>query len=200
MSSKDKIFVVALDLFAEKGFDAVSVRDIMAGAGLAVGSFYNHFKGKNELLQEIYDHYRSLFIRADGAEPDYTELLEKYGPVGLFAHITDSFIVSMNNDKLRKLSKIIVMEQYKNETAGRIAYEDRQKLLREMEGIFRLMGEKGYVKSGNPALMGRLVGYVFLGFASDNFYCHAVKSESPEAIAARQNEAMRLLITELLKV
>ena len=39
----------AIDVFAEKGFDEASISEIAAVAGMANGTFYNHFKDKEAL-------------------------------------------------------------------------------------------------------------------------------------------------------
>ncbi len=39
----------AIDVFAEKGIEDASIQEITAIAGLANGTFYNHFKDKDEL-------------------------------------------------------------------------------------------------------------------------------------------------------
>ena len=39
----------AIDVFSEKGFEEASISEIAAVAGLANGTFYNHFKDKDEL-------------------------------------------------------------------------------------------------------------------------------------------------------
>lgn len=39
----------AIDVFAEKGVEVASIQEITAIAGLANGTFYNHFKDKDEL-------------------------------------------------------------------------------------------------------------------------------------------------------
>ena len=39
----------AIDVFSDKGFEEASISEIAAIAGLSNGTFYNHFKDKNEL-------------------------------------------------------------------------------------------------------------------------------------------------------
>ncbi|MGI6326280.1 MAG: TetR/AcrR family transcriptional regulator [Saccharofermentanales bacterium] len=53
--TKQKLTHAAVKLFKEKGFESTNVRDIAATAGMTTGSFYHHFRGKIEVLNEIYD-------------------------------------------------------------------------------------------------------------------------------------------------
>jgi AcrR family transcriptional regulator len=45
----------ALTLFAEHGFEATSIDDIAASAGVAVGGFYQHFRSKRQALLVLMD-------------------------------------------------------------------------------------------------------------------------------------------------
>lgn len=47
-----KVIEVAGKLFREKGFDGISVADIMKGAGLTHGGFYGHFDSKDDLAAQ----------------------------------------------------------------------------------------------------------------------------------------------------
>src|SRR5712692_10556928 len=44
----------ATSLFAEKGIDGTSMRDIAAAAGVREAAIYRHFAGKDELAREIF--------------------------------------------------------------------------------------------------------------------------------------------------
>jgi AcrR family transcriptional regulator len=44
----------AVRLFAERGFDATSVQEIVASAGVTKGAMYHYFRSKDDLLYEIY--------------------------------------------------------------------------------------------------------------------------------------------------
>lgn len=44
---------VSMDLFAQKGFDKTSIREITKQAGIGKGSFYDYFANKEELLIDI---------------------------------------------------------------------------------------------------------------------------------------------------
>ncbi|MFH1415775.1 MAG: TetR/AcrR family transcriptional regulator [Elusimicrobiota bacterium] len=47
---KKEIALIALNLFAEKGFDGTSISDIANEAGIAKGSVYDYFKSKDQLI------------------------------------------------------------------------------------------------------------------------------------------------------
>lgn len=53
---QQRLVDVAMRLFADKGFDGVTVRDIAAAAGVSVGLINHHF-GSKEGLREAVDRY-----------------------------------------------------------------------------------------------------------------------------------------------
>lgn len=54
--TKKKILDAAMVLFREKGYEDVTVLDIIAGTGdLTRGAFYHHFKNKDEVIEAIFD-------------------------------------------------------------------------------------------------------------------------------------------------
>jgi TetR/AcrR family fatty acid metabolism transcriptional regulator len=54
---QSEIMNVALRLFAEKGYSATSIDDIIETAGIARGTFYLHFTGKSDVLAMIVESY-----------------------------------------------------------------------------------------------------------------------------------------------
>lgn len=68
--NRRRILDVASRLFREKGFDAVSVAEVMKAAGLTHGGFYGHFSSKDDLVAETigyvlsYDGDGSVDLRA----------------------------------------------------------------------------------------------------------------------------------------
>ncbi|MCV9937133.1 TetR/AcrR family transcriptional regulator [Boseaceae bacterium BT-24-1] len=51
-----RILEAAGRLFRDKGFDAVSVAEVMKAAGLTHGGFYGHFTSKNDLIAQTLAH------------------------------------------------------------------------------------------------------------------------------------------------
>ncbi|MCW1960821.1 TetR/AcrR family transcriptional regulator [Chryseobacterium viscerum] len=48
---RERIIRVASDLFYKQGYNSTGINQIIAEADIAIGSLYNHFSSKNDLLQ-----------------------------------------------------------------------------------------------------------------------------------------------------
>lgn len=53
VTRKEEIINTAAKLFKEKGFSAVTMRDIAKAVGIKAASLYNHINSKQEILSEI---------------------------------------------------------------------------------------------------------------------------------------------------
>jgi len=51
---RERVLAAALELFAEQGYDATSVQEVVARAGVTKGGLYHYFAAKEDLLHEIY--------------------------------------------------------------------------------------------------------------------------------------------------
>lgn len=71
------ILDAASRLFREKGFDAVSVAEVMKAAGFTHGGFYGHFGSKDDLIVQTIAHIFS--VSAEGNNPgDLDAYLDAY--------------------------------------------------------------------------------------------------------------------------
>jgi TetR/AcrR family transcriptional repressor of nem operon len=62
--NRKRILESAARLFRERGFEGVTVAEIMNDAGLTHGAFYGHFSSKNDLIAQALNHV--LTPRVDG--------------------------------------------------------------------------------------------------------------------------------------
>ena len=62
------IFDAAMSLMSEKGFQGTTVRDICAAAEIPVGTFYNCYKSKLDILKRIYDEGDTFICNSISAE------------------------------------------------------------------------------------------------------------------------------------
>ena len=73
-TSKRAILDAAYKLILEKGFERTSVKDIVRESGLSIGSFYHHFKSKDDMLNEAFLKFDEqltdeAIARYDGLDP-----------------------------------------------------------------------------------------------------------------------------------
>ncbi|SFI48983.1 MULTISPECIES: TetR/AcrR family transcriptional regulator [Microbacterium] len=64
--TRDRLLAAARAVFAERGFPAATVDDIVTQAGSTRATFYMHFSSKAELLGEIVGTIEEYFILIDG--------------------------------------------------------------------------------------------------------------------------------------
>ncbi len=62
--TRSSLLDAARTLFAERGFEHTTIADITDGADLGVGSFYNHFDSKEELLAALLEQALSEQLAA----------------------------------------------------------------------------------------------------------------------------------------
>lgn len=69
MTTKEKIMDVALQMFSERGYEAVSIRDICGEVGIKESTLYYHFKNKMDILDSLIakfkEHIEGLLIHID---------------------------------------------------------------------------------------------------------------------------------------
>jgi TetR/AcrR family transcriptional regulator, transcriptional repressor for nem operon len=73
--NRQKILDAASRLFRERGYDAVTVADVMSAAGLTHGGFYVYFKSKDELIAQTLAH---VFAQGDSGETDLVRYAARY--------------------------------------------------------------------------------------------------------------------------
>jgi TetR/AcrR family transcriptional repressor of nem operon len=80
----DKIVSIASQMFRERGFDGVTVADLMERAGLTHGGFYNHFESKEALI-------------AEASAKGFTETSGRYAGIAL-GDVIDAYISRHHRD------------------------------------------------------------------------------------------------------
>lgn len=100
---KEEIVIVAAKLFKEKGYSAVSMRDIAQQMDIKAASLYNHIKGKQEILSSLILHVAREFtnstqrITSEDSSPlqRLKKLIEVH--IDITLHHADA-IAALNND------------------------------------------------------------------------------------------------------
>ena len=85
--TREEIVQVSRELFAHKGFEATTTRDIAAAAGIGVGTLFNYFPTKESLalhmIGELFDSARKEFHRNRRGDEKLDELLFAHAAIML---------------------------------------------------------------------------------------------------------------------
>ena len=73
--NRRRILDAASRLFRDKGFDAVSVAEVMRAAGLTHGGFYGHFSSKDDLVAQTLAH---VLAADSGGGGDFRAYVDAY--------------------------------------------------------------------------------------------------------------------------
>jgi AcrR family transcriptional regulator len=103
VTRKEEIIETAAKLFKEKGYSAVTMRDIATAMGIKAASLYNHISSKQEILKEIIISLAEEFTQ--GMEfiktSNYSSIEKLKEIVALHISITSQNtygMASLNND------------------------------------------------------------------------------------------------------
>ncbi|HHX74209.1 MAG TPA: TetR/AcrR family transcriptional regulator [Firmicutes bacterium] len=66
--TQDTIYKTAVRLMQSKGFDNITIEEICHKAGVSVGSFYNRFKSKYDVLSAIFQEADNYFLQIVSAQ------------------------------------------------------------------------------------------------------------------------------------
>ncbi len=59
-STREKILEVSLELFSQRGYSAVSIRDICKCVGIKESSVYYHFESKQNIFDELLNQFSEI--------------------------------------------------------------------------------------------------------------------------------------------
>lgn len=159
-NTKEKIFDVSLDLFSQKGFDAVSIREIARGVGIRESSIYNHYKNKEAILDAIIDYFMAEMAMSSPPEEEMEKLMET--PELFFEVGARAFIGRMSELKTEKIWRLISIELYHNEKIREFFKKELLEVpILGWEQIFTKMMEKGVIKEVDP----KVLAYEYFSFA-----------------------------------
>jgi AcrR family transcriptional regulator len=114
-STKKRIFEVSLDLFAQKGFDAVSMREIAEAVGIKKASLYSHFSSKDELLEQIFEYPTARLSNIGPQGADAEKMIVSMGVDGFMAMAGGVFNRWIASPEMEKIWRIICIELYHSE-------------------------------------------------------------------------------------
>ncbi len=158
--TRERITDAAIGLFAQRGYEAVSVQDIADAVGIKKSSIYNHFKSKDEILQTILSHFNKELARYDPKVLGEDRLIDTYlntlGPAALMAVVGKQLEDLLKDRKMRKIWRMIAMEVYRNVMIR--SFFERELIDRPSRfwaKAFQSMISRGLIRQTDAAILAR---------------------------------------------
>ncbi|MBW4258430.1 TetR/AcrR family transcriptional regulator [Methanobacterium subterraneum] len=151
--TKERIFDVSIELFAAKGFDAVSVREIARGVGIRESSIYNHYPSKNAILDDIFQYFEKELIKMRPPEAQNPAKLNEL-TLDVFRERVKRTLNILKTPKMAKIFQISSSEQFRDERAKKIILHTLIKEPQQFtEKVLEKMVENGTIKPVNPKIL-----------------------------------------------
>ncbi|BFK27177.1 TetR/AcrR family transcriptional regulator [Blautia coccoides] len=160
-NTKEIILFKALSLFADKGYDGVTVRDIAAEVGIMQSSLYKHYKNKQEifdtLVEEMQLKFKEAALMFHLPEGELKKVAEEYAIGGneILKKISKNiFHYYLKDPYASKFRRLLSIERYKNKDIDNIyrnMYLDSA--ISYQATIFREMIKQGFIRDCNPEIM-----------------------------------------------
>ncbi|MBW4424553.1 MAG: TetR/AcrR family transcriptional regulator [Nostoc desertorum CM1-VF14] len=150
--TRTRILQAAQRLFASKGFDGTTTRDLAQAAGVAEGTLFRHFPNKKAILVEV---------ATSGWVEILTDLLTELSEMGSYKAVAQVMRRRMwNFQKNADLMRVCFMEvQFHPDLRDRIQLEVITKMTDVGEAFFQTAMDKGIYRKMDA----KLVAKVFLG-------------------------------------
>ena len=162
--TKQRIIDKALELFADRGYDAVSVGEIASAVGIRAPSIYNHFASKRAIFDAIVEstaaQYESDTDRID------IHVQDARRDIAIFAHITEDalfakvrqiFEYSLHNESIRRFRRMMTIEQFRSpELAQLYSVRYVERIAAYHADIFRSLIAAGAIRNEDPEALAML--------------------------------------------
>jgi Transcriptional regulator len=126
MNTKERILYISLELFAQKGFSGVSVRDIARNVGVRESALYKHYKNKQAILDSIMvvmkERIESVYQENEVPEKVTEDVAQAYKELSLekLCEISWNLFSLFTKDPLvSNFRRLLMREQFCNEQAAK---------------------------------------------------------------------------------
>ena len=163
MTTKERIMDVALHMFSERGYEAVSIRDICGEVGIKESTLYYHFKNKMDILDSLIakfkEHIEGLLIHIDEMPSGKTKKKNAGSTDIIDSYMMDSYLF---DPFCNLMIRLMMIEQFHNEEM-RALYE--KTMFTDPYDIylrvFRMLASKGaFSESQVDAIVRRYHAYM----------------------------------------
>ena len=156
--TKQRILEKSLELFASKGYDAVSVGEIAKAVGVKAPSLYNHCASKQAIFDAIVESTAAHYEKDTGEISIHVQDVKQ--DFALFTHISEDalvekvrqiFFYSLHDHTVSQFRQMMTLEQFRSPELAELysrRYVDR--MIDYHADIFRTLISLGILRAEDP--------------------------------------------------
>lgn len=183
--TRDRILQAAVGVFSRDGFDRSSVKSIAMDAGVAVGSIYNHFRNKDDLLISIFeDEFRQRMALLDRLRDSRIPVRDQVQQL-----LQDHFARAREH---RELAELLLYERFhRGSTLRECLVPLQQGVIERIAGILKAGIDEGWIRPCHP----RVVAQALFDLVQTMTACWVLGDacEADETFAAAPKELADLM-------
>lgn len=187
-NTKQVIIEKSLELFSQKGYDWVSVKEIAEAVGIKDSSLYKHFPSKQAIFTSILDEMNRQYEAAATSvgvaigEPEQAALVyEHMSTADLQKASISLFQYYLHDPYAARVRRMLTIEQFKSRPLA-LEYLERyiNIPLHYQAGVFKELQTLGVMRTGDPRVAAmQFYGPIYLLLA----HCDTRPEEETAAIA-----------------
>lgn len=152
LTTKEKIIIVALDLFSKYGYDGVGMELLAKTVGIKGPSIYAHFKSKEEIFNTIISVMENRYKENFGSVDNVKQIPESV--IQFKKETLKRIEFTMLDEQIKKVRRLCAKEQFRNDKIAELTSCHQLTGLQKMYSkILKDMMDKGLVRKDDSELL-----------------------------------------------
>lgn len=145
---KEEIIMSTLKLASQQGLGGVSMNMIAEDIGIKKPSLYNHFKSKEELVNEMYLFLRGKAQKQTNTQMDFN-IFDKNSAYEILSTLVNNYILLSSEPNIQMFYKVIYSERTISSEAANILAIETNKMINATTEIFKILENKKLLQFRN---------------------------------------------------
>lgn len=156
---REQILDAAVRVFADKGFDKATNKDIASEAGITPGLIYHYFKNKEDLLRAILEEHSPLRLM-QVMPANFLDM----PPESALRYVAQQLLNMAEDEHYLRLARVYLMEAIHHPEAITFGLTGMQEVVGFLERYLAKKMESGELRRTDPGLAFQVFGGSLMAF------------------------------------
>ena len=153
-STKSKILLTALRMFAAYGYEGTNLRDLAAELGLSKSALYKHYRSKDDIWDSMMEYMKGYF--AERSPFRNSEIATPNNEEEFLSLVKKVVTFSMKDENLILGRRVLAAEMFKTGERKLLSNPYVLEIKAKFEGLLQEMMEIGVIKKDDPGFLALL--------------------------------------------